>query len=137
MGRHAGPAQHRTGLWLSAVLGHIVGSVVTLFVTAPLAPNAIDGPGHWVGGLRTDATGLPIFGWPTTGEDLRVPHFFATHSLQVLPLVEWIADRSRRKAPERWVWLALIADVLAALAAGWHALQDRPFFGSRGLRCPG
>ena len=69
MGRHAESAQHRTGLWLSAVLGHIVGSVVTLLVTAPLAAGAIDGPGHWVGGLRTDATGLPILGRSTTGED--------------------------------------------------------------------
>ena len=69
MGRHAESAQHRTGLWLSAVLGHIVGSVVTLLVTAPLAARAIDGPGHWVCGLRTDATGLPILGRSTTGED--------------------------------------------------------------------
>ena len=83
----------------------------------------------WVGGLRTDATGLPIFGWSTTGGDLRVPHFSATHRLQVLPLVGWIADRSRRKAARRWVWLALIAAALAVLATGWQALQGRPFFG--------
>ena len=112
-----------------AALTAIVGSVVTLLVTAPLAAGVIDGPGHWVGGLRTDATGLPIFGWSTASGDLRKPHCFATHWLQVLPLVGWIADRSRRKAPRRWVWLALIAAALAVLATGWQALQGRPFFG--------
>ena len=76
---------------MGAVLGLIVGSVVTLPATAPLAAGVIDGSGRWVGGVRTDATGLPIFGWSTTGGDLRVPHFFATLLLQILPLVGWIA----------------------------------------------
>ena len=85
--RHAEPGQRCTGLWLGAVLGLVFGSVVTLLVPAPLAAGVIDGPGHWVGGVRTDATGLPIFGWSTTGGDLRVPHFFGTHLLQLRPLV--------------------------------------------------
>ena len=82
-----------------------------------------------MGGVRTDATGLPIFGWSTTGGDLRVPHFFDTHLLQLLPLVGWIADRNRWKEPQRWVWLALIAAVLVVLATGWQALKGRPFLG--------
>lgn len=127
--RHAEPAQRRTGLWLGAVLGLIVGSVVTLLVTAPLASGAIDGPGHWVGGVRTDATGLPIFGWSITGGDLRVPHFFATHLLQALPLVGWIADRGNRKEPGRWVWSALIGGLMVVLFTGWQALRGQPFWG--------
>ncbi|PTT90884.1 hypothetical protein DBR42_05010, partial [Pelomonas sp. HMWF004] len=99
--RHAEPAQRRSGLWLGAVLGLIVGSIVTLLVTAPLASGAIDGPGHWVGGVRTDVAGLPIVGWSTTGGDLRGPHFFGTHLLQFLPLVGWVADRSGSSAPRR------------------------------------
>ncbi len=125
--RHAEPGQRSSGLWLGAVLGLVLGSVVTLLVTAPLAAGVIDGPGHWIGGVKTDATGLPILGWSTTGGDLRVPHFFATHWLQVLPLVGWIADRSRRDAPKRWVWLALIVAVLMVVATGWQALQGRAF----------
>ncbi len=31
--------------------------------------------GHWIGGDMTDATGLPVFKWSTTGGDLRVSHF--------------------------------------------------------------
>lgn len=67
------------GLRLGALLGPVVGSVATLIVTAPLAAAAIDGPGPWVGGMRSNAAGLSITGWSTTGGDLRVPHFFAAH----------------------------------------------------------
>ncbi len=126
--RHAEAAQRRTGLWLGAVLGLVVGSIVTLLVTAPLAAGVIDGPGHWVGGVRSDATGLPIFGWSTTGGDLRVPHFFGTHLLQVLPLVGWWADRSGRQAPQRWVWSVLILGLMVVVATGWQALLGLPFW---------
>lgn len=126
--RHAEPAHRSTGLWLGAVLGLVGGSIVTLLVTAPLAAGVIDGPGHWVGGLRTDANGLPVFGWSTTGGDLRVPHFFGTHLLQVLPLVGWIADRNGSAASRRWVWAVLAAGLLAVLATGAQALLGQPFW---------
>ena len=126
--RHAAAEQRHKGLWLGAVLGLVVGSIVTLLVTAPLAAGVIDGPGHWVGGVRSDATGLPIFGWSTTGGDLRVPHFFGTHLLQLLPLVGWWADRYGRQAPKRWVWSALVVGLLAVVATGWQALLGLPLW---------
>jgi hypothetical protein len=124
----AEPGVQRSGLWLGAVLGLIVGSIVTLLVTAPLAAGAIDGPGHWVGGQRTDASGLPVLGWSTSGGDLRAPHFFGTHLLQMLPLVGWMADRSGSQAPRHWVWSALIFGLALVGATGWQALQGRPFW---------
>ena len=42
---------------------------------------------HWVGGIPSDATGLPFFHWSTTGGDLRVPHFFGLHIMQALPIL--------------------------------------------------
>jgi len=47
--------------------------------------------GHWVGGLQTDAGGVPIFGWSRSGGDLRVAHFFGLHLMQALPIAAWLA----------------------------------------------
>jgi hypothetical protein len=125
--QHAEPTQRRSGLWQGAVLGLILGSIVTLVVTAPLASGAIDGPGHWVGGARTDVAGLAIVGWSTTGGDLRVPHFFGTHLLQFLPLVGWLADRCGSSAPRRWVGWALALGLMLVVVTGVQALLGQPF----------
>lgn len=118
------------GLRLGAALGLIGGSIATLIVTAPLAAGAIDGPGPWVGGLRSNAEGLPITGWSTTGGDLRVPHFFATHLTQALPMAGWLADRclpaSRRSVA---VWSALVVAVLVVGVTFLQALSGAPLIG--------
>lgn len=122
-------ANERSATWLGAVLGLVGGSLVTLLVTAPLAAGAIDGPGHWVGGVRSDAAGLPILGWSTTGGDLRVPHFFATHLVQTLALAGWLADRLHAVRPRRWVWATGLAGSAVVLAALAQALRRQPFWG--------
>jgi hypothetical protein len=51
--------------------------------------------------------------------DLRVPHFFATHLMQVLPLAGLVADRVfPSQAAVIFVWL---------VAAAWTALTLRQF----------
>lgn len=82
------------GLRLGAVLGLILGGAATLAVAGALGSgDLVPEPGHWVGGIRSDAGGLPLFGWSQSGGDLRVPHFFATHLMQALPLLGLLADR--------------------------------------------
>jgi len=73
-----------------AALGLMLGSGATLLLAGYLSQQA---HGHWVGGPQTDAFGLPFLGWATRGGDLRVPHFFATHAMQALPLAGLAADR--------------------------------------------
>lgn len=98
------------GLRLGAVIGLVAGGLLTLVTAFVLGSGMIDGPGHWVGGIRSDAGGLPLVGWSRTGGDLRVPHFFATHGMQALPVVGLLADGL---APWRARSLVIVA------AAGW------------------
>jgi hypothetical protein len=114
------------GLRLGAGLGAVVGAAATLVTAGALAAGVVDGPGHWVGSPKTDAFGFPLFGWSTLTGDLRVPHFFATHLMQALPLLGLIADRIGRGAR-----VAVIGGVLLGLmvTAGTfvQAVARRPF----------
>lgn len=123
----AGPAPGREGLRHGAAIGLMLGAALTL-VTAGILSGGGEA-GHWVGGARTDAGGLALFGWSRTGGDLRVPHFFATHVMQALPLLGLAADRvaPRRAAPV--VWAGAGISVLVVVATFLQAQAGLPFFG--------
>ncbi len=121
---------HRPGLVLGAALGLILGSAATLLVVAPLAAGAIDGPGHWVGGIKSDEHGLPFLGWSTTGGDLRVPHFFATHLMQALPLAGWLADLLLPARARTLVWAAAALGLLLTAGTLAQAVSGQPFLGA-------
>lgn len=109
-----------SGRQLGAGLGLTLGAFATLVTAGLLASGIIPQamglpPGHWVGGLRSDAGGLPLFGWSTTGGDLRVPHFFATHLMQTLPVLGWLADRLMPQQARRLVWSGAILQVTVIL----------------------
>ncbi|TDQ82312.1 hypothetical protein A8950_2134 [Dongia mobilis] len=92
--RRGARAETGEGLCLGAVLGLILGGAATLVVAGALGSGElVADKGHWVGGIRSDSGGLPLFGWSQSGGDLRVPHFFATHLMQALPLLGLLADR--------------------------------------------
>jgi hypothetical protein len=78
-------------LKFGAAWGLILGSLSTLIIAGYMSSQLATG--HLVGGPQSDAFGLPFLGWATRGGDLRVPHFFATHAMQVLPIAGLIADR--------------------------------------------
>ena len=124
--RHADPASS-PGLRSGAALGLMLGSVATMLVVSPLSAGLIDGLGHWVGGVHSDTTGMPVFGWSRTGGDLRVPHFFAVHLMQALPLAGWFADRAGSRRPRVWVYGAAGIGVLVVAATFWQAIAGRPF----------
>jgi hypothetical protein len=116
----------RAGLWLGAVFGLVIGSAVTLIVTAPLASGNLVGSGHWL--VSADGARLPVLDWSMTGGDMRVPHFAATHLVQLLPVAGWMADRYAAQSARLIVLLTLVAglSVVAMLAAG--AVAGRPLF---------
>lgn len=117
------------GVKSGAAMGAILGSAGTLLVAGVMSTGTIDGPGHWVGGLRTDAHGLPLFGWATKGGDLRVPHFFATHLMQALPVVGFLADRSNVPWPRTVVVAAAIGGIAVVALTFVQALAGRPLIG--------
>lgn len=89
----AGVAGVHRGLMLGAAWGLMLGALLTLVTAGIMSAEVLVRTGHWVGGAGSDASGLPLVGWSTTGGDLRVPHFFATHLMQALPLLGWALDR--------------------------------------------
>ena len=109
--RHGRPGT----LTLAAGWGFILTGLLTLIVGFTLGAQG----SHWIGGDQTDATGLPVLGWSTTGGDLRAAHFAATHLIQALLLAGLLGNR-------RLVYLA--AAVGVALTAGLYvqALMGLP-----------
>jgi hypothetical protein len=99
-----------TGLMLGALLGTLAGA----YLSAQ--------SGHWVGGTASDANGLPLFHWSTSGGDLRIAHFIGLHTMQAIPLAAWLWPHPRT------IGLAAIAITLLTLAVFLQALNGQPLF---------
>ena len=115
------------GLRLGAAWGLMIGAVLTVITAGVMSSGAITEPGHWVGGIRSDANGLFLVGWSRSGGDLRVPHFFATHMMQGLPILGLLLDRF---APERarvGIWAGAFIGILIVAATFIQAAMGRPF----------
>jgi hypothetical protein len=93
----------------------IVSAILTSFVGMYLGQQ----PSHWIGGDQTDATGLPFFGWSTTGGDLRPAHFMASHILQVVPAIAVLVG-------PRAAWPALIGTGVATALLFLLAISGIP-----------
>lgn len=110
----------------------VAGLALVLPLTVITAGTMSAFGGHWVGGVRSDAAGLAIFGWARDGGDLRVAHFFSTHAMHFLPvaglgsLVVFGRDEVR---PIRVATILLVALVAFTFV---QALAGRPFLGFLG-----
>ncbi|MGL5008909.1 MAG: hypothetical protein ACRC6I_03445, partial [Paracoccaceae bacterium] len=110
-------------LHLSIALGLILTFVLTLIAAGTLSSMT----GHHIGTPVTHAA-LPILGWSREVGDLRVPHFFATHALHVLPIAGLIASRMFDARTARGlVWATALAYVALILLTMLQAFQGRPF----------
>jgi hypothetical protein len=95
---------------IAVATGLIGGTLLTLLIAFRMG-GALN---HHVGMETAGAGRFPLTGWSMSVGDLRVPHFFATHMMQALPLAGWMADRV----------LPSQAAVIVAwmVTAGWTAL---------------
>ena len=110
---------------LITVLGSATGGLMVTPTGAQLAEArtthhmAVSGA-HTVG-APDGGPGMPGTGWSRQHGDLRVPHFFGLHAVQILPLLAWLFKPKR----PGWIiglgtgylilFLALLAQALAGL----------------------
>lgn len=105
-------------LWREAAgLGLVLGAILATVVGGVLSSNA----GHWIGGDQSDATGLPLFYWSTTGGDLRIAHFTGLHAMQLVPFA---ALSGRRDV----VYGMAVAITLVTIALFAQAMMGVPLF---------
>ncbi|MFI2212750.1 hypothetical protein [Streptomyces sp. NPDC020141] len=121
-----------------ALIGAALGFLMTMPTSDQLAAEKrgerVDTLGAHSVGVPDDGPSMPLTGWSTTGGDLRIPHFFGMHALQLLPLLLLalllLAPRLPRLRDEG-VRLRLIltaaggySGLLALLT--WQALRGQP-----------
>lgn len=84
---------------------------------------------HSVGGVDAVGQVLPVTGWNREYGDLRVPHFFALHGLQALPLVALLVGRLGERtrvvvfATVAFLWVAISVGTLIGAFAGRPLLR--------------
>ena len=116
-----------SGLRYGAAIGLMLGAVLTLITAGILGSGQLAANSHWIGGVRSDAGGLFLLGWSRSGGDLRVPHFFATHIMQALPLLGLMLDRLAPARVRTGLWMGAIASVLVVVATFVQAINGLPF----------
>lgn len=113
-------ASVRHGLWLTMILGGLVGA----YLSSQTGHAVVGTPG----GIPNDSFGLPLAGWSRVAGDLRVPHFFGIHAMQLLPLFGWALSRWwREPAATTAVHAAAIAYAAFTVLTFVQAAAGVPF----------
>ena len=113
-----------SGLRLGSILGLTLGSVLTLIYAMTMANAPAHSP--MVGEVFNNAK-VPLLGWSREVGDLRIPHFIATHMMQVLPLLGLFLDKLKC-SPKIFVSLStVILVVMSAVFFDW-ALAGKAVF---------
>jgi hypothetical protein len=130
-----------------SVLLALVGMGVAFLMTSPTATQlagARAGKGMAIVGAHTvgvadGGPGLPLLGWSTAGGDLRVPHFFGLHGLQVMLILGFLltlpAARAALSVGQRvaLVWTAALGYLGLIGLLTWQALRGQSLIAPDGL----
>jgi hypothetical protein len=119
----------RLGMLIS-VIGASLGGVMTRPTPAQLESLArherVRVAGAHTVGAPDGGPGLPVVGWSSQHGDLRVPHFFGLHGVQIIPLFAWLIQR-RRTSTGILIFAGGYLTFIALLT--WQALAGRPIVG--------
>ena len=77
-------------------------------------------------GAPDGGPGIPVLHWSSQHGDLRIPHFFGLHGIQILPLFAWLIRR-KRAVTRIFAFAGGYSALLALLT--WQALAGRPLLG--------
>jgi hypothetical protein len=80
--------------------------------------------GHTVG-APDGGKGLPGVEWSAQHGDLRIPHFFGLHALQIVPLASWFVIRRRRRNATRHVFVLASSYLTFIAILTWQALRGQ------------
>ena len=129
------------------VLISFVGMLVAFLMTMP-TPAQLEAAQAGAGmmqagahsvGVADGGPGLPLLGWSTEGGDLRIPHFFGLHAMQVLPLVAallalpWTQRRLPLRQRVALVWTTGLGYLGLVTLLTWQALRGQSIVAPDGL----
>jgi len=117
---------------LTTILGAAAGGLMLRLTPAQIQHFEVSGSvtnagAHTVGG-PDGGPGLPGVGWSTRHGDLRIPHFFGLHGLQLLPLIRWLVRQRAYQNEVRQIRLAFAATASYFAFIGilmWQALRGK------------
>lgn len=102
----------------------VLGLIITFLLGGGFGGYMASQPGHWVDAAAA-GPGLPLFGWSTTGGDLRPAHFFGIHAMQILPFLALFAPGSGWLSRFA-VWLVAAAYAALTILVFLRSLQGLP-----------
>lgn len=130
----------RLGLFIT-LAGGLVGQIMVLPTADQMAVMQDGMMSTLIGahsvGVEDGGAGLPFVGWSTEGGDLRAPHFFGLHAIQVLALIGGLLStnrfpRLRQRQRVGLVWVAALGYAAFFAITLWQALSGEPLFAPSG-----
>jgi hypothetical protein len=76
-------------------------------------------------GAPDGGPGIPGVGWSTGHGDVRIPHFFGLHGLQIIPLLGWLVSRRRDREAVKMVFAAAASYLAFVAILTWQALRGQ------------
>jgi hypothetical protein len=118
----------RLGL-LIAVIGAGMGGLMTRPTPDQLAEirqhQTVRVVGAHTVGAADGGPGIPGVGWSTGHGDVRIPHFFGLHALQIIPLLGWLISRRQGRNSVKLVFAAAGSYLGLVAILAWQALRGQ------------